>query len=99
METLTPKDHGEAVAVFRHALIGRLCARELEHGELAEALRIVSQERVRPPDSARTRTFAVPTLERWLYAYRARPRRPASPRAHRPRAGTRSGARAATAPL
>jgi len=72
VDILQPKDHAEEIALFRHGLIGQICARELSHGELAEALRALSQERVRPPGSARTRTFAVPTLERWLYAYRKR---------------------------
>lgn len=71
MKALTPKDHAEAVATFRHAVIGPLCARELSHGELAEALRELAAMRVRPPGSTRTKTYAVPTLERWLYAYRS----------------------------
>lgn len=72
MESLTPKDSAEAVAVFRYGLIAPLCTRELTHGDLAAELRRLAQERVRPPGAARTRTFSVPTLERWLYAYRAR---------------------------
>jgi putative transposase len=71
MKDLTPKDPAEAVATFRHAVIGPLCARELSHGELAEALRELAAMRVRPPGSTRTKTYAVPTLERWLYAYRS----------------------------
>jgi putative transposase len=71
MKDLTPKDHAEAVATFRHAVIGPLCARELSHGELAEALRELAAMRVRPPGATRTKTYAVPTLERWLYAYRS----------------------------
>ena len=43
MKDLTPKDHAEAVATFRHAVIGPVCARELSHGELADALRELSQ--------------------------------------------------------
>lgn len=70
VDILTPKDHAEAVAVFRHGLIGRLVSRVMDHGELAEALRLAAKERVRPPGSERTRSFSVPTLERWLYAYR-----------------------------
>jgi transposase InsO family protein len=70
MKDLTPKDHAEAVATFRHAVIGPLCARELSHGELAEALREIASVRVRPPGSDLTKTYSVPTLERWLYAYR-----------------------------
>lgn len=70
MKDLTPKDHAEAVATFRHAVIGPVCARELTHGELADALRELSLMRVRPPGSTITKTYSVPTLERWLYAYR-----------------------------
>lgn len=70
MKDLTPKDHAEAVATFRHAVIGPVCARELSHGDLAEALRELANVRVRPPGSTLTTTYSVPTLERWLYAYR-----------------------------
>lgn len=70
MKDLTSKDHAEAVATFRHAVIGPVCARELSRGDLADALREISATRVRPPGSTRTKTYSVPTLERWLYAYR-----------------------------
>jgi transposase InsO family protein len=70
MDRLTPKNHGEEVAVFRHGLIGELALRELDHGERAAALRRLSEERVRPPDSDTTRCYSVPTLERWLYAFK-----------------------------
>lgn len=70
MKDLTPKDHAEAVATFRHAVIGPVCARELSHGDLAAALREISQTRVRPPESKLTKQYSVTTLERWLYAYR-----------------------------
>ena len=70
MKDLTPKDHAEAVATFRHAVIGPVCARELSHGDLAEALREIASTRVRPPGARLTKTYSVPTLERWLYAYR-----------------------------
>ena len=70
MKSLTAKDHAEAVATFRHAVIGPVCARELPHGDLAEALRELAKTRFRPPGSALTTTYSVPTLERWLYAYR-----------------------------
>jgi putative transposase len=70
MKDLTPKDHAEAVATFRHAVIGPVCARELSHGDLAAALREIAQTRVRPPQSKLTKSYSVATLERWLYAYR-----------------------------
>lgn len=85
MDVLRPKDHAEEIAIFRHGMIGQICARDLEHGDLAEALRALSMERVRPPGSSCTRTFAVPTLERWLYAYRQRGLEGLCPRARRDR--------------
>ena len=70
MDPLKPIDHAEAMALFRSEVVGALVRRELAHGELRAALRALSATRFRPPDSTRTRTFSVPTLERWLYAYR-----------------------------
>jgi putative transposase len=67
---LVPKDHAEEVALFRSQIVGALCRVDLGHGELRAALRELSQQRFRPPGSPSTRTFSVPTLERWLYAYR-----------------------------
>lgn len=71
MDGLSPKNHGEEVAVFRHGLIGELVSRALDHGERAEVLRRISAQRFRPPGSDTTRSYSVPTLERWLYAYRS----------------------------
>jgi len=71
MDKLEPKDHQEAVAVFRSQLIGALVAEDLPWGVLQGELRKLSQKRVRPPGSPRTRTFSVPTLERWYYAMKA----------------------------
>jgi len=71
MTGLQPRDHGEAVAHFRHAIIGALLARDLSHGELAIALRVLAQQRHRPPGVEGTRCYSVPTLERWYYAFRA----------------------------
>jgi transposase InsO family protein len=72
MEHLTPRNHGEEVAVFRHSLIGALASRAglLDHGERSEALRSLSEQRVRPPGSDTTRCYSMATLERWLYAFR-----------------------------
>jgi transposase InsO family protein len=69
-DALVPTDHGEAVALFRAEIIGALCRRDLDHGELAGELRALAQERYRPPDADATRRYAMPTLERWLYAYK-----------------------------
>lgn len=70
MDPLTPKNHGEEVAIFRHGVIGELASRELDHGELASELRRLSEQRVRLPGSDTTRRFSVPTLERWLYGFK-----------------------------
>ncbi len=79
---LGPKDHAEAVALFRAQVIGPLCARNLDgHGELSAALRALSTERFAAPGDNRSRSYAHATLERWYYRYRAlglsglRPRR------------------------
>ncbi len=71
MDHLTPKNHGEEVAVFRHGLIGAIALRTLDHGERSAMLRSLSEEHVRPPGSETTRCYSVPTLERWLYAFKA----------------------------
>jgi transposase InsO family protein len=71
MDPLTPKNHGEEVAVFRHGLIGAIALRSLHHGERSAMLRELSEQRVRPPGSDTTRCYSVPTLERWLYAFKA----------------------------
>jgi putative transposase len=68
---LMPRDHAEAVAHFRVKIIGALSARELSHGDLAAGLRELSTRRFRPPGSPVTRTYSVPTLERWYHHYRS----------------------------
>jgi transposase InsO family protein len=67
---MTPTNHGEEMAVFRHSLIGELAVRELDHGERSAELRRLSEQRVRPPGSETTRRYSVTTLERWLYAFK-----------------------------
>lgn len=70
-DEVTPKDHAEAVAIFRAQVIGPLaCRTDWTHGELAQALRALAAQPFRPPGSARTRCYAPSTLERWLYAWR-----------------------------
>jgi len=71
MSTLTPKDHAEAIALFRSEIVGALTRRELDRGELALALTELSQQRFRPPNANSTKAFSVPTLERWYYAYKS----------------------------
>jgi len=70
-EELGPKDHAEAVALFRSSVVGSLSCREMGRGDLAEDLRVLSERRFRPPGSLITRSFAVSTLERWYYAHRS----------------------------
>jgi transposase InsO family protein len=70
-ELLTPKDHAEAIAVFRAQVIGPLlCRDERLHGDLAAAIRELAQTPVKPPGSETHRTYSVPTLQRWYYAFR-----------------------------
>ena len=53
---LKPRDHAEAVALFRAQVIGPLaCRTDWTHGELAVALRALSAQPFRPPGSDRTR--------------------------------------------
>jgi putative transposase len=69
-DRLTPKDAAERIALFRSEVIGALTRRDLDRGELAAELAALSEQRFRPPGYELTRTFSVPTLERWYYAYR-----------------------------
>ena len=70
-DTLSPRSHAEAVALFRAQLIGALLTADLHHGELRAELRRLSRLRHTPPGALRSRHFGVSTLERWLYAYKA----------------------------
>lgn len=70
-DTLAPRNHAEAVALFRAQLIGPLVTAHFHHGELRTELRRLSRMRHVPPDSVRSRTFGVSTLERWLYDYKS----------------------------
>lgn len=69
-EVLTPQDHAEAVALFRFGVVGSFVARPLCRGQLKRELREVAAMHFRPPDATTSRSYSVPTLERWLYAYR-----------------------------
>lgn len=70
-DELTPKDHREAVAIFRAQVIGPLACREqLGRGELATELRHLSEQTFMPPGAMVSRRYSVPTLQRWYYAYR-----------------------------
>lgn len=69
-DKLRPKDHAEAVALFRAQVLGPVLNRDLDRGELMQLLREVSQVRFRPPESDVTRSYALPTLLRWNRAFR-----------------------------
>lgn len=69
-DPLVPRDHAEAIALFRAEVIGALTRSELSRGELAVAIRVLSERRFLPPGRRATKTFAISTLERWYYAYR-----------------------------
>lgn len=71
MKLLGPKDHAEAVALFRAQIVGELVHRELDHGELRGELVALSAQRYRAPGADCTKRYSVPTLERWLYALRS----------------------------
>lgn len=70
MDQLQPRDHAEAVALFRSEIIGALTRRDLDRGELRHELRLLAKKRYRAPGSKLGRTYSVPTLERWYYRYR-----------------------------
>src|SRR5689334_9268274 len=67
---LLPRDHAEAVALFRASIVGAIVQRELSRGELALALRAAAASRYRPPGSRVAKQFSIATVERWFYAYR-----------------------------
>lgn len=71
-EPLTPKDHAEAVALYRSKIIGALVHREMSHGELSAALVELSRQRFRAPRAHTGQTYSCATLERWYYAYKAK---------------------------
>lgn len=70
MPSLVPRDHAEAVALFRAEIIGALARSELSHGELAAQIRKLAERKFRPPGRRATKQFGASTLERWYYAYR-----------------------------
>jgi transposase InsO family protein len=71
-EELKPKNHQEAVAVFRHGVVGALTQAQMDRGELLAALKALTQQRFVPPRAKVARTFSVATLERWYYAFKKR---------------------------
>jgi transposase InsO family protein len=69
-EQLPPRTHAEAVALFRHGVIGALAQAEMDRGQLAAALEELSKKRFVPPRAKKSRTFSEATLERWYYAFK-----------------------------
>jgi putative transposase len=69
-DAFTPKDHAEAVALFRSEIVGALTRLDMPRGDLVARLEMLSRQRFRPPGSGTTRTFAVPTLTRWYRRYK-----------------------------
>lgn len=70
-DEMRPKDHAEAVALFRAQVIGPLvCRDDWTHGELAAARRELATQRFVPPGSDTSRSYAASTLERWMYQWR-----------------------------
>jgi len=70
-DSIGPKDHAEAIALFRSQVIAELLLCEhASHGELAAAIREVADRPVRAPGAEVTRCYSVPTIQRWYYAYR-----------------------------
>ena len=72
MSRPSDQEHAEQVAIFRSEIIGALRHRMLARGELQQELHSLSQQVYRPPGSARSVRFSVPTLQRWYYAYKGK---------------------------
>lgn len=69
-QQLKPKDHGEAIALFRSQVLGPVLCAELGARDLARALRELAAKRFLPPGSDVTRSFSAVTLQRWYYRHR-----------------------------
>ena len=65
MDPLTPRHHGEEVAVFRHGLIGALALRTLSHGEHSALVRRLSEQCVRKPGMVLVDLSAGPARAPW----------------------------------
>lgn len=68
---MTPRlprpSRAEEIALFRHAILGDLLARDLEHGELQDELKARADRRYRPPGARASRSFHWKTLQSWYY--------------------------------
>lgn len=69
-DPLRPRNHAEAVALFRAEVVGALVRRELSRGDLAIEIRKLAEVRYRPPGRRATKCYGPSTLERWYYAYK-----------------------------
>lgn len=70
MKSPSPRDHREAVALFRAEVIGALTHYNLGRGALQAELTTLAGIPRRMPGASVTRHFGVSTLERWYYAYK-----------------------------
>jgi putative transposase len=69
-DPIRSKDPEEAIALYRAQIVGPLARRELERGDLAQALTELSKTRFCSPRSHGGQTYSVATLERWYYAFK-----------------------------
>jgi hypothetical protein len=53
------------MALFRHSVVGDLLARELDHGELQDELKMKATRRYRPPGAPASRPYHWKTLQTW----------------------------------
>jgi transposase InsO family protein len=67
---IQPRDHAEEIALFRLCVIGPLTQCSLARGALRAEMRDLARKPFRPPGATRTRSFSIPTLERWYYAHK-----------------------------
>ena len=63
------EDRRQAIALFRHSILGELLARPLRRGEFKELLRRLAAETYTTPDG-REKKVAAKTIEEWYYRHR-----------------------------
>jgi putative transposase len=69
-DTLQPRDHAEAVALFRAQVVGPVVCAQLKRGQLRAALKQLSQQMYRVPGREVRRQYHWQTLEGWYYDYK-----------------------------
>lgn len=67
--TLTPKDHRERVALFRHHVLSPVLHRKMPRGLLKAELETLAATPFLPPGEETSRCYSVPTLLRWRRAW------------------------------